>query len=136
MRTCTCYSSHVLRPSHCPTHRNEQRRPHADMHIYNYDYTRTPFAWVQHRHADIIYTSRGIYCCFVFDESKEVAKFQDIKTKAPSKRLSIMSSPPYRLNHKSELRYRHGDVANLQIICDNSRAIHGNLCFKDKGTTN
>ena len=35
VRTCTCYSSHVLRPSHCPISRNEQRRPHADMYIHD-----------------------------------------------------------------------------------------------------
>ena len=101
VRTCTCHSSHVLRSSHYPIDRNEQRRPHADMYIYDTT-IRIQQGLYSIAYGYMTYPVASTVALFLINQLK-VAKFQNVKTKALSKRLSKMSSPPYLLrSHKGK----------------------------------
>ena len=88
VRTCTCYSSHVLRLSHCPVCRNEQRRPHTDMYLY--DQMAIPTAIFSNStgiaSGYATYISRDIYRCFVFDKLFE--NLRDSKTSKPKRQVN------------------------------------------------
>ena len=88
VRTCTCYSSHVLRLSHCPVCRNEQRRPHADMYLHDQMAIPTTIfsnsTGIASGYAT--YISRDIYRCIVFDKLFE--NLRDSKTSKPKRQVN------------------------------------------------
>ena len=90
-----CHSLHVLRPSHCPICRNEQRRkPHDDVYSQR---TRTPTHNIRLQdmfRARCICTPQGVPVALFLTNLFEVAKFQDVKTKAYSYAFYVYVSHP------------------------------------------
>ena len=63
----------------------------------------------------------SIYRCLVFDGVMKLARFQDAKNKALSKRFFHYVCPhPTTLTRTNELRYRRENDANVQLNSDNS----------------
>ena len=89
---CTCYSSHIWRPSHCPIQLNEQRRS-PRLYVYRtfgipyiqYSTIRYTAGWWLHTHGHLPLPHSWLDWKF--------AKFSDVKNKAPSKRLHRIYVP-------------------------------------------
>ena len=83
----TCYSSHVWRPSHCPSLLNEQRR--------------SPRRYVNLLCATIVgnavtryYIPMDIYRCLIPDRDERLRSFQTSRTKRQVNALSYMNPHP------------------------------------------
>ena len=87
MGVCTCYPSHCLRPSHCPSLSNEQRR--------------SPRRYVNLLCATIVgnavtgyYTPMDIYRCLIPDRDWSLRSFKQSRTKRQVNALSYMYPHP------------------------------------------
>ena len=133
MRTCTCYPSHSLRPSHCPVRRNEQREASRRYVIYTPPHITSVITTNTTNKGVWKHTHETFTVALFLTNNLKFAKFQRVKTKASSKRLFhyvIPTLPPQSVYTKS--RYRREDVTNVVIIYDSLRIFRKNLCFKEK----
>ena len=107
------------------------RKPHADMyirHLMSYTSRHDQYNKGVRKHTHETFT-----VALFLTNNLKFAKFQRVKTKAPSKRLFhyvIPTLPPQSVYTKS--RYRREDATNVVIIYDSLRIFRENLCFKEK----
>ena len=76
MGVCTCYSSHIWRPSHCPIQLNEQRR---SPRRYVYPTIGKPYYKVHFKVGE--YTPMDIYRCLIPDWIENLRSLQMSRTK-------------------------------------------------------
>ena len=94
----SCHSFHVLRPSHCPVSRNEQRwKPHVCVYITLYHYSLDKqMSSGKMEGMDIIHPMKRPRC-FVFDLPLNLRDSRIVKTKAQDTPLSLCMCPPASL---------------------------------------